>query len=524
MKLYPSRSLFWKGVLAILFIAGVYAALVRFGKGLEASTHLSDDFPWGIWIGFDVLVGVGLAAGGFVIAATVHIFNLKRYEPISRSTVLTAFLGYVMVSLALLFDVGRPYRIWHPLVLWNPHSVMFEVAWCVILYTGVLALELSPVVFERFRMAFALKIVRFLYIPLVIAGVLLSTLHQSSLGTLYVIVPDKLHGLWYSPLLPVFFFVSAIGGGLAMVIFESFISSWALGKRLERDVLTGLSRVIVVVLAVYLVLKGLDLYRRGALGLALEFDRMRVLFWAEIGMGVLLPMILLFVEAVRRSPTGLFLSAVLVIVGFVLNRLNVSITGMVNSELYFPKWTEIAVTMSVVALGFVIFGLAVKHFPIFPSSASAAPARGGRREGEMEVPPPKAVAILWGLLLVVVGAYAAAEETRGGDRPSPSNLQEATPWPTAREPLNLPADVTLPQNEGSPGSVTFRHAPHVAAGGRANCAPCHSGLYPLLAERRSPARSLSKEEMRRGESCGRCHNGRDAFPFDDDCTRCHALE
>jgi len=146
------RFTFWKGVLALLLAAAAYATVVRFAEGLGASTNLNDQFPWGLWIGFDVLCGVMLAAGGFTLTAGVHIFNLQRLKPIVRPTVLTAFLGYVLVCVALMFDLGRPYRIWHPLVMRNPHSVMFEVAWCVMLYTSVLALEFSPIVLERFHL------------------------------------------------------------------------------------------------------------------------------------------------------------------------------------------------------------------------------------------------------------------------------------------------------------------------------------------------------------------------------------
>ena len=194
-------------------------------SGLGPSTNLNDQFPWGIWIGFDVLCGVMLAAGGFTLTAAVHIFNIKRLHPIVRPTILTAFLGYVLVCVALMYDLGRPYRIWHPLVMRNPHSVMFEVAYCVMLYTTVLSLEFSPIVLERFNLQKPLKIVRAALIPLVILGVILSTLHQSSLGTVYLIMPEKLHPFWYSPLLPVFFFISAIAVGLAMTIFESSLSS-----------------------------------------------------------------------------------------------------------------------------------------------------------------------------------------------------------------------------------------------------------------------------------------------------------
>src|SRR5262252_9897644 len=196
------RPTFWKLVFLALMAAGFYATIVRFTEGLGKSTNLSDQFPWGIWIGFDVLCGVMLAAGGFTLTAAVHIFNIKRLHPIVRPTILTAFLGYLLVCVALMYDLGRPHRIWHPLIMRNPHSVMFEIAYCVMLYTTVLSLEFSPIVLERFNLQKPLKIVKKILIPLVICGVILSTLHQSSLGTLYLIMPEKLHPFWYSPLLP----------------------------------------------------------------------------------------------------------------------------------------------------------------------------------------------------------------------------------------------------------------------------------------------------------------------------------
>src|SRR3972149_5365503 len=208
--------------------------------------------------------GRALAAGAFTLNATVHLFHLDRYRPLLRPAVVTGLLGYLMVIIALLVDLGRPYRIWHPIVMWNPHSVMFEVAWCVMLYSAVLALEFIPVILEKFNMEKPLKILKSISIPLVLAGFLLSTLHQSSLGTLFLIVPEKLNGLWYSPLLPLFFFVSAIGAGLAMVIFESFLSYRFFKKELEIDLLEGLSRVIVVILGAYFMLKVLDLFHRNA--------------------------------------------------------------------------------------------------------------------------------------------------------------------------------------------------------------------------------------------------------------------
>jgi Ni/Fe-hydrogenase subunit HybB-like protein len=358
---------FWRLVCLALIATGTVAAVLRFTQGLGATTHLSDGFPWGLWIGFDVLCGVGLAAGGFTITATVYIFNLKRFTPIIRPTVLTAFLGYVFVAVALLFDLGQPYRIWHALIMWNPHSVMFEVAWCVMLYTAVLALEFSPIVFERLNLERPRRIVHAVSMPLVIVGVILSTLHQSSLGSLFLIVPEKLHPLWYSPLLPVLFFVSAIAAGLAMVIVESHLCQRAFNHHLEMDLLEPLGRAMVVVLSVYGILRLQDLARRGVLASLRRPEYEGIMFLLEMGLGVLLPIVLLAIPKVRAKQSGLVTGALLAILGFVMHRLNVSITGMERAAgvHYFPSWMEIAISLALVAAGFAIFGWAVRYLPIF---------------------------------------------------------------------------------------------------------------------------------------------------------------
>src|SRR6266542_1971078 len=256
------RLTFWRVVLLLLLTAGLYSTFVRFFHGLGAATNLSDRFPWGLWVGFDILCGVALAAGGFTVSSIVYIFHLERFRPIVRPAILTAFLGYMLVIGALMFDLGRPYRVWHPLVMWNPHSVMFEVGWCVTLYSTVLALEFSPIVFERFKMKRVLKVLRFVMPPLVLLGVLLSTLHQSSLGSFYLIVPTKLYPLWYTPFLPVFFFIFAICVGMAMTIFESWHSSRAFHRELHHSLMSHMGRILSVAVAIYLVLRGVDMRHR----------------------------------------------------------------------------------------------------------------------------------------------------------------------------------------------------------------------------------------------------------------------
>jgi Ni/Fe-hydrogenase subunit HybB-like protein len=369
------RFTFWKAIFLFIMAAGVYATWVRFRYGLGASTNLSDQFPWGLWIGFDVMCGVMLAAGGFTLTAAVEIFNIKRWHSILRPTILTAFMGYLLVCAALMYDLGLPWNIWHPLIMRNPHSVMFEVAYCVMLYTTVLALEFSPIVFEHLGWTWALKAVRSVMIVFVILGVLLSTLHQSSLGTLYLIMPNKLHPFWWSPLLPVFFYLSAIAVGLAMIIFESSMSSKYFGRELELPILRDMGRVLVVVLAIYGILRFEDLYHRGVLRLVFVSGYEQRFFLLEILLSVLIPLTLLMVPKIRESAEGLYLVAVITLLGFVTNRLNVAITGVENAvgARYAPKWTEVVITAMFVALGFAIFAVTARYLPIFPEEKAHTP-------------------------------------------------------------------------------------------------------------------------------------------------------
>jgi Ni/Fe-hydrogenase subunit HybB-like protein len=361
---------FWRVVFAAIMLSGLYATYLRAFYGLGGSTNLSDKFPWGLWIGFDIMGGVALAAGGFTLVAMVHIFNIKTYRPVLRPAILTAFLGYILVMVGLVFDLGRPDRVWHPMVMWNPHSVMFEVGWCVMLYSTVLFLEFLPIVFEKFGLHKPLAWVHKISVPLMILGVLLSTLHQSSLGTLFLIVPEKEYPLWYTPLLPVLFYISAIAAGLAMTIFESWHSSRAFGRALELPLLAGLARVMAVVMSVYLWVRFLDLAHRGALPL-LRLNRTETwLFGLEIALAVV-PTVLLYRASVRFRPGALYACAVMVVFSMIANRLNVAITGLEagSGVHYIPKWSEVAITLSIVAAGFATFRVIAQYFPVFEAPA-----------------------------------------------------------------------------------------------------------------------------------------------------------
>ena len=358
---------FWKALFAVILAAGLYSTYLRFFKGLGASTNLSDQFPWGLWVGFDCLGGIMLAAGGFTLMATVHVFNLEKFRSIARPALVTAFFGYLLEIGAVMFDLGRPYRIWHPLVMWNPRSPMFIVGWCVVLYTTIMALEFAPVVFERLRMEKPLKILRTIQTPLVILGVLVSVVHQSALGMFYVLVPNKLHPLWYTSLLPVLFFVSALAAGIAMTVFESTMSARHFNHALEKPVLNTLARVLVIALIVYAVIRVQDISRHGAWGYAFQPTYEAMMFWIEIALTMIVPISLLAFRKIREHPFSLYAVSIGIISGFIVNRLNVAVTGMEWSigARYIPKWTEVSVTLMMMAMGIFLFTMAVKYLPIF---------------------------------------------------------------------------------------------------------------------------------------------------------------
>lgn len=348
-----------------LALLGWIVLLYRFYYGLGRTTNLSDTYPWGLWIGFDVISGVALAAGGFTIAATVYIFKLKKYQPLARPAILTGFLGYLLAILGVAADLAKPQNIWHMIPYRNVHSVMLEVGWCVMLYTTVIGLEFSPAVFERFGWKVPLNIIRAIQIPLVIIGVVLSTLHQSSLGALFLIMPYRLHPLWYSPFLPLFFFISAVAVGLAMVIVESILSSKFLNHGLEIDLLSGLAKAASCVLGIYFVLKIIELAVSGELGLMLEGSLQSNLFLVELFLTVLLPAAMFALPRIRKSENALLWTALLVVSGLILNRLDVTILSQMVSGSYFPSWMEFAVTIGLIATGIVAYMAIVRFFPVF---------------------------------------------------------------------------------------------------------------------------------------------------------------
>jgi Ni/Fe-hydrogenase subunit HybB-like protein len=371
-KWYPGEGKITPGrtILYIILMLGLICAAARMYLGLGATTNLNDAYPWGLWISFDVLAGVALAGGGFTMAATIYIFNLKKFEPLLRPAKLSAFMGYLVFVIGLFFDLGQPWRIWHPMVMWNPHSVLFEVSWCVMLYTTVLAIDIFIMGLERFGKENWVKFFRDIYLVLVVAGIMLSTLHQSSLGALFLLMPQKMSDLWATRALGPLFFTSAVIGGMSVVTLESLFSSRVYKRKPEIGILSSLAKGLAIALLVYFCMKVTDLYARGAT--VWVWDTAHFWFFVELFGTVALPAILLSFQAIRNTEKGLMWGAGLAAFGVVLNRFNVSLTSYVGYRQfgYFPSVMEILITASLVALGIIVFDLGMRYLPVYKSELS----------------------------------------------------------------------------------------------------------------------------------------------------------
>jgi Ni/Fe-hydrogenase subunit HybB-like protein len=362
----------FNAVAGLILLVGLPVIAYRFAFGIGAASNLSQVNPWGLWIGLDVLCGVALAAGGYLLACTVHIFGMKQYYPVLRPAILTGFLGYFFVVIGLMVDLGRPWRIPYPVIYsYGVTSVMFLVAWHVFLYLTVQFIEFCPAVFEWLGW----KQVRRWAVKLTLAatafGVILSTLHQSALGALFLMAPTKLHPLWYSPFLPIFFFISSIIAGLSMVIVESMLSHKIFHDQIDPKqevdldgITLGLGKAASVVLFTYFFLKLLGIADGGRWDLLAT--PLGHWFGVEMLVFVLLPSFL-FAQGVReRNATLVRGTAVLTVIGIIVNRLNVAIVAF-NWNLadrYIPSWMEIVTSVTIITIGLITFRWIVNRMPV----------------------------------------------------------------------------------------------------------------------------------------------------------------
>ncbi len=391
VKPVPMKNKFLTPVVLLLIflsVCGLAFLAGRFLFGIGSVTNLDNQHPWGIWIAIDVAAGVALAAGGFTTAALGHIMHQDRYEVVIRPALLTAMLGYSFAGLSVCIDLGRYYSLWHLFLpsMWNGNSALFEVGMCVMAYVTVLYIEFLPLVSERFMGKVKLpgllsvfnrpvdRLLHFLDAKLaktmfifIILGVVLSCLHQSSLGTLMIIAGSKVHPLWQTPVLPLMFLLSAISVGFPMVIMESLISSRSFKLKPEMPVLSRLGRMIGPLLGIYLAFKLGDMFIRETFIYFLDPGVEGLMFIIELMIGVIIPMRIFFSEKALKSPGWLFTGSILVVFGVLLNRLNVFLIGYTApfaTTSYFPSVGEISVTLGFIAIEILLYRLFVKIFPI----------------------------------------------------------------------------------------------------------------------------------------------------------------
>ena len=374
-------------LVGVFAVCAVFLAY-RFAAGLGASTALNNGYPWGIWIAFDVVVGTALGCGGYALALLVYVLNKGEYHPLVRPAILTSALGYTLASVSIHVDLGRPWLIWRIPIFpwhWNLNSALLEVALCVMLYVAVLWVELSPAFMEKWQQGgdgFLKRSSEKAYpvvqkaLPWIIAlGLLLPTMHQSSLGTLMLLTGPKLHPLWNTPLLPLLFLVSCLGLGFAVVVFESELAAGFLRRKRETEMLGKMAWVMVPVLSIFTLVRFLDLAVRGRLGLLSNFDLYTAMFLLETVL-FLAPVFMLLSERSRRDAGNVFRAAILMIVAGTLYRLDTYLVAFRPGShfSYFPSFSEIMVTLGIVAVEVILYVVIVKYFPILSAQAPAQPA------------------------------------------------------------------------------------------------------------------------------------------------------
>jgi len=529
-------------------VVGYAYGLARFLAGLSTVTNLTDAYPWGLWVAIDVACGVALAAGGFTTAALIEVVGRRKFHALLRPAILTAWLGYIMVGAGLLFDLGRYWNAWRPVFNWQGNSVLFEVGMCVMAYLVVLTVEMSPAFLdalgrrfsagERFAaplrwlrrsLYYARRIVLTVMPFFVLAGVVLSCMHQSSLGALMLIAPTKMSPLWYTPILPLLFLLSAIMVGFPMVIVESILISRSLHREIEMDVLAPLARLIPWTLAIYGVVRLTDVYlRRGTIAL-FEAPGHMIAFLAEMLICLVLPFVLFLLRAVRRSPGWLFFASLLVVAGVVINRINVFLVAYeppFPGRGYFPAVGEIALTLGLVCTIMFLYRVFVFVFPILSTGAATQDGLEPRLAHPEDRSPAWAWPFRFAAIALILGfsvLYAVVH------REAVTGQVEALEWGRTMAPISPEVRQLSPaEHAGRPEGyrkvyelhsrllntdanfyepVRFTHLTHdVASGG--NCQICHHRVSMGADDRiGADLEELHLEmDVHLGGSCVSCHD------------------
>ncbi|MBE9525039.1 MAG: polysulfide reductase NrfD [Chloroflexi bacterium] len=382
----------WIATTSAMFLIGIVGMARVLINGLQV-TGLSDQVPWGLWITQD-LSAIGMGAGAFTLSAIVYLFRIERFKPIARIAVFVGFLGYTSAMIALAMDIGRPDRFWHPLVFWNVHSVLWEITWCVYIYSTVLVLEFLPILFANPFFSRWPRLAKFSHLlhksaPVFAAiGLGLSLLHQSSLGATYGVLAGR--AIWFKPTLPVMFIISAVAGGISMTLVLSMIVGKLRNQRvISRQLQFEISRLAGYTLLAYLYLKLWDWaatsYYSHAPGTAEALQRLQAttpytqtFWWLEIVIGGIIPVVILLYRPLRHNDRYVMIALSFIVMGVTVNRWNVTLSGLVAppqwspgvlgnliAVSYLPTWTEIVVSIGILGYALLAFSLGVRYLPIF---------------------------------------------------------------------------------------------------------------------------------------------------------------
>ena len=370
---------------------GVILTVVRYGAGIASVANINNAYPWGWWVGYGIMTMIALGGVGFTITGLVEVLGVRRYHSLLRPAVLMGLLCYAGAIIMLMVELGRPWMVWMILVSWAPTAALYEVGWCAFLYLNVLVFEFAMVPLEQIGWGRLVGIMRVIYMPLMLLGVTLSHLHQSSLGTLMTLIPHKINVLWWSDLLPLLFLFSAIMAGPAMAILEYLAAARWLGFEPRMDMIASLARIEAWLVGLFVVFHIGDLVYRGAVDAMLGGTWFALSFWIEIGLGLLVPLVLLMMPEVRRSRGGLAVACSLIVAGVLLHRLNVAVVGLRvrHWETYFPSFGEVGITLGITAGAMFVFGILARILPIHEELAhtQASPRRAAAPTGALHGVP-----------------------------------------------------------------------------------------------------------------------------------------
>ncbi|MDP8206906.1 MAG: cytochrome c3 family protein [Candidatus Electryonea clarkiae] len=388
-KIYPIKDILW-----FLAFLGLMSGIFRMWFGLGVTTNMVDSIPWGLWKILNMVAGAALATSGFTIGMLYYVFRIKLFKPLVVPSVVIAFLGYGSSLFSLLFDIGLPWRFWIPFVSWSPHSFLYEVFWCVSLYWAVTAFEFTPSLFDRFKSEKAARILHGMGFGAAVLGISLSSLHHSSLGSLFLVTPQRLFPLWYSSLLPLFFIISAMGAGMMFMLLLRILYAHfydpepvfgpmpkegaitcsldgtpvkATGSGKDMPMLETLAIIAVSILGVYLALKISDLFINGSWKYLTAGTWESWLYIFELLIGTVIPILLVALPKSRRSPTGLGIAALSASAGLVLNRLDVGIIGYFRDAgfVYFPSFSEWTLCLGIISATILVFLFFVENVSVF---------------------------------------------------------------------------------------------------------------------------------------------------------------